>query len=234
MEKIYILILFIGFTTMVSFAQTSKEKKQVITGKWELDYNSTKDFYGNIMTKNDEKENTLEFFENGKPALPAGRYKRFIWGFESGGTFQISENELWLDEQYRIGDKEGSERGKYLLQIEKFEKNKLIISFTESDVNVYQVYQKIKSSSNIIKTGMIFEEADNLLIKNGAVKNVFSRKFTKPSMSYHLSDKMGLIIIYEKKNGRNIIVELLQCNNPEVTKDTRKWEKVKKVELIYK
>ena len=304
-----------------------------IIGKWELDYKSTKDFYGNIMTENDEKENTLEFFENGK-------YKRFIGGFESGGTFQITEKEFRLDEKYRIGDKEGSERGKYILKIEKFKKNKLIISFTECDVKVYQVYQKTKktvfdyegyndvkeiieafksddtkiiksistdkgyvnllklvptnqqkdtffkqiandlsiatfsigismemidhyffetenkrielliiplkdghklfdlkiekSSNNIIKTGTEFKKADDLLVKYGAKKNVFSRKFTKPSVSYMLPNNVGIIIIYDKKEGKNIIVELLKCNNSEAEKDIREWKNVEQIELIEK
>ena len=203
-----------------------ENSEQLIIGKWELDYKSTKDFYGNIMTNNDEKENTLEFFENSK-------YKRFIWGFESGGTFQITGNEFRLDEKYRIGDKEGSERGKYVLQIEKFKKNKLIISFTECDVKVYQVYQKIKKleMNNIIKIGTEFEKADDLLVKYGADKNVFSRKFTKPSVSYMLPNNVGIIIIYDKKASKNVIVELLKCTNPEAEKDIREWKNVEQIEL---
>ncbi|MCD4792251.1 MAG: hypothetical protein K8R54_03390 [Bacteroidales bacterium] len=211
----------------MKYINNEKENsEQLIIGKWELDYKSTKDFYGNIMTNNDEKENTLEFFENSK-------YKRFIWGFESGGTFQITGNEFRLDEKYRIGDKEGSERGKYVLQIEKFKKNKLIISFTECDVKVYQVYQKIKKleMNNIIKIGTEFEKADDLLVKFGAEKNVFSRKFTKPSASYMLPNNVGIIIIYDKKEGKNIIVELLKCNNPEAEKDIREWKNVEQIEL---
>ena len=154
--------------------ENTVNQEKFIIGKWELDYKSTKDFYGNIMTENDKKENTLEFFENSE-------YKRFVWGFESGGTFKIAENELRLDEKYRIGDKEGSERGKYILKIEKLEKNKLIISFTECDVKVYRVYQKIKKQemNNTIKTGMIFEKADDLLIKNSAVKNIKLNKISE-------------------------------------------------------
>ncbi|MCK4663984.1 MAG: hypothetical protein KAT68_14040 [Bacteroidales bacterium] len=177
------------------------------------------------MTENENKKHTIEFIENGK-------YKRFIWGFESGGSYQINKNELWLNEKYKIGDKEGSERGKYLLNLEKLEKNKLIISFTECDTKVYQVYKKIKKSKSFIKTGTEFKKADGLLIKYGAKKNIFSRKFTKPSMSYLLPNNVGIIILYDKQKGKNIIVELLQCNNPKATKDIRVWENVEKIELI--
>ncbi|MCD4664031.1 MAG: hypothetical protein K8R68_02095, partial [Bacteroidales bacterium] len=205
----------------------NKIQEQFITGKWDLDYKNTKDCSGNIMTENENKKNTIEFFENSK-------YKRFIWGFESGGSYQINKNELWLDEKYKIGDKEGSGRGKYLLNLEKIEKNKLIISFTECDMKVYQVYKKIEKSKSFIKTGTEFEKADDLLIKYSAERNVFSRKFTKPSMSYLLPDNVGIIILYDKQKGKNIIVELLQCNNPKAAKDIRVWENIKQIELTEK
>lgn len=219
-----------------------ENSEQLIIGKWELDYkkllknNNKKDTAEFVKTKNSrlplspvawpDEKSTIEFFESGK-------YKRFIWGFESGGTFQIAGNELRLNEKYRIGDKEGSERGKYVLKIEEFKKNKLIISFIECDVKVYQVYQKTKKtvSNNIIKTGTEFEKADDLLIKCGAEKNVFSRKFTKPSVSYMLPNNVGIIIIYDKKEGKNVIVELLKCNNPEAEKDIREWKNVEQIEL---
>ncbi|MEA1874919.1 MAG: hypothetical protein U9N51_10915 [Bacteroidota bacterium] len=206
------------------FVNPEKESiEQNIIGTWKL--NEKKLQVGRMDAP--KEKNSLEFYEN-------GTYKRFIWSFESGGTYSISGDTLWLNENWKIGDKEGSERGKYLLQIEKFEKNKLIISFTECDVKVHQVYQKVKSSTNIIKTGMLFEKADDLLIKYGAEKNVFSRKFANPSMSYLISDKtelIGLIIIYEQKNDENIITELLQCNNPKVAKDIRVWENINEIKL---
>lgn len=102
--------------------------KQII-GKWKL--NRTEFIHGATDIPGDG--NTFEFFENGD-------YTRFIWGFESGGTFQLAENELRLNENYRIGDREGSERGEYLLHIQFFEEDSIIISFTECDALVFQTY----------------------------------------------------------------------------------------------
>lgn len=106
-----------------------KSQRQQIIGKWKL--NRTEFIHGVTDTPGDG--NTFEFFENGD-------YTRFIWGFESGGTFQLAENELRLNENYRIGDREGSERGEYLLHIQIFEEDSLIISFTECDALVFQTY----------------------------------------------------------------------------------------------
>lgn len=109
-----------------------RKLEQQIIGKWELNY--TELFDRGMEVTNEGS--TFEFFEN-------GNYIRFIWSFESGGTFQVTGNELWLDEEYRIGDKEGSERGEYLLPIEMFEEDSFIISFIECDTRVYQTYLRI-------------------------------------------------------------------------------------------
>lgn len=109
-----------------------RKQEQYIIGKWELDYIEL--IYGGMDAPNERS--TIELFEN-------GNYIRFIWGFESGGTFQVTENELWLDEKYKIGDREGSERGEYLLNIEKLEEDSLIISFIECDTIVFQTYLRI-------------------------------------------------------------------------------------------
>ena len=106
-----------------------RKQEQNIIGKWELIYTDFID--GRMNALNDGS--TFEFSEN-------GNYIRFVWGFESGGTYQVTGNELWLDEKYRIGDKEGSERGEYLLNIEMFEEDSLIISFIECDAMVFQTY----------------------------------------------------------------------------------------------
>ena len=91
-----------------------------------------------------------------------------------------------------------------------------------------------KQSKFFIKTGTEFEKTDNILKKYGAKKNVFSRKFTNSSMSYLLPNNVGIIVIYESQEGGNIIIELLQCNKPEVAKDVRVWENVDMIELTFK
>lgn len=129
-NKISQLMIIVLFFMLLCSCDTLQ--KQYFFGKWELDYKKLN--VGRMDASNER--NTIELFEN-------GNYIRFIWGFESGGTFQVTENELWLDEKYKIGDREGSERGEYLLNIEKLEEDSLIISFIECDTKVFQTYLRI-------------------------------------------------------------------------------------------
>jgi hypothetical protein len=126
--------------------------------------------------------------------------------------------------------KDGSqnEKAERLIRIH-FNTNNILLSAYA--IRIPQFREIEKQLNNIIKTGTEFEKADNILMKYGAKKNVFSRKFTNPSMSYILPNNVGIIIIYDKQEGKNIIIEIQQCNKHEVAKDVRVWENVKYIKL---
>lgn len=67
---------------------------------WELAYDTVTDCDGHAFKRDTLSEDkcVFEFHKN-------NQYKRYIWGQETGGTYNITKNTLELNETYRKGGK---------------------------------------------------------------------------------------------------------------------------------